>query len=149
MPVEVGSSLNAPAGPDVEVAAEEQELVVARVLEDGSELRERPVHGGVGLLVQEPVEGNCRDGLVPLAGNEGCLPRARTRRLEREIERRALTRSPSVVDRTEFVLGHDGRGPRSPVSVPALGAFATPGGYAETLRDSRLAEERHVCIQLL
>src|SRR6266700_6177625 len=84
MPVEVGSSLNAPAGPDVEVAAEEQELVVARVLEDGSELRERPVHGGVGLLVQEPVEGNCRDGLVPLARNECCLPRARTRRLERE-----------------------------------------------------------------
>jgi len=43
MAIEVRAAGDAPAGPNVQVPAQEEEPVVALVVEDGGELRERAV----------------------------------------------------------------------------------------------------------
>lgn len=77
IPLQVRARL--PAGPCVQIAAEEQQPLVPRIVKHGSELRERPMHRGVALLVHQPVEGYGGDISESSDGRHRGRPRPRAR----------------------------------------------------------------------
>jgi hypothetical protein len=81
---------------NVQVATEEEHLVVVGVLEDRLEVRKRSVDRGIRLLIGQAIERDDRDFADALDGGGGGDPGPGPRRAEREVEGFSVAFRPCI-----------------------------------------------------